>query len=113
MDRSIPAGIPPEECDAQNIVLSGSALVWNFTLAAATDLQRHSEILKETLRALSAVYPPTNMTISPAEKTILGGSLLPVPPLLRILMNASRSWYLPPGIGPAGPRIAVLIADRT
>jgi acetyl esterase len=58
-----------------------------------------------------AFYPPTNMSIAPADKVPPGGSPLAVPPLLRTIMSAFRAAYLPPGVDPADPRISVVNAE--
>lgn len=102
----------PTEYDTQNIVLSGFSSGGNLALAAASHLEnQRSQVLNKAIRAVAVFYPPTNMTVSPAEKRTLDGSLPPVPPVLRILMNAFRSSYLPPGVDPADPRISVIGAD--
>ncbi|KAI1839479.1 hypothetical protein JX266_014310 [Neoarthrinium moseri] len=101
----------PTEYDSRNIVLSGFSSGGNLALAAASNLERQSKILSDVIRAVAVFYPPTNMTIPPAEKRTSDGSLPPIPPVLGIIMNAFRSSYLPPGVDPADPRASVLVAD--
>lgn len=91
------------------IVLSGFSSGGNIALAAATNLAR--QLPEKTIRGVVAFYPPTDMTVLPAEKRLLDGSLPPVPAVLGIIMNAFRSSYLPPGTNAADPRISVQNAD--
>lgn len=91
------------------IVLSGFSSGGNIALAAATSMAQH--LPKNAIRGVVAFYPPTNMTIPPAEKKLLDGSLPAVPAVLGVLMNAFRSAYMPPGVDPADPRLSVLNAD--
>jgi acetyl esterase/lipase len=51
------------------------------------------------------------MTIPPAEKKAVDGSLPTIPALLAVIMNAFRTSYIPPGVDPADPRMSVLTAD--
>ncbi|KZL70636.1 esterase lipase [Colletotrichum incanum] len=102
----------PTEYDTQNIVLSGFSSGGNLALAAASNLKKQQScVLDKPIRAIAVFYPPTNMTILPAEKRTVDGSLPPIPPILGVLMNTFRSSYLPPGVDPADPRISVLAAD--
>ncbi|KAL0937971.1 esterase lipase [Colletotrichum truncatum] len=102
----------PAEYDTQNIVLSGFSSGGNIALAASSNLKkRNSDILNKSIRGVAVFYPPTNMTIPPTEKRTIDGSLPPVPSVLRVLMNAFRSSYLPPGVDPSDPRNSVLFAD--
>jgi acetyl esterase/lipase len=100
----------PGEYDAENIVLSGFSSGGNLALAAAAH-SKQSKIPPKTIRAVSVFYPPTNMTISPAEKRTVDGSLPAIPAPLAIIMNAFRSSYIPPGVDPADPRMSILEAD--
>jgi acetyl esterase/lipase len=100
----------PDKYDAENIVLSGFSSGANLALAAAANPEQ-SKIPNKAIRAVSVFYPPTNMTIPPADKRAADGSLPTIPALLGSIMNAFRTSYMPPGVDPADPRISVLMAD--
>jgi acetyl esterase/lipase len=100
----------PDKYDAKNIVLSGFSSGANLALAASANPEQ-SKIPKNAIRAVSVFYPPTNMTIAPAEKRTVDGSLPNIPTPLAIIMSAFRTSYMPPGVDPTNPRLSVLMAD--
>jgi acetyl esterase/lipase len=100
----------PEEYDARNIVLSGFSSGGNIALAASCNSPQ-STLGKDAVRAVLAFYPPTNMTVASGDKRALDGATPSPPALLKTIMSAFRSSYLPPGVDPADPRISVINAD--
>ena len=100
----------PDEYDPGNIVLSGFSSGANLALAAAGNPD-HSKIPSKAIRAVLVFYPPTNMTVHPADKKLPDGSLPDIPPVLRIMMSAFRDSYISPGVDPANPRLSVINAD--
>jgi len=100
----------PDKYDPENIVLSGFSSGGNLALAAAANPEL-SKIPNKAIRAVAVFYPPTNMTVAPADKRPVDGSLRTIPALLGIIMNAFRTSYMPAGVDPADPRLSVLMAD--
>ncbi|KAK6219463.1 hypothetical protein LQW54_002195 [Pestalotiopsis sp. IQ-011] len=101
----------PGAYDADSLVLCGFSSGGNLALAAAADLERRAKIPHGAVRAVAAFYPPTNMTVHPADKKTLDGALPAIPPLLRFFMSTFSAAYLPPGVDPSDPRASVLEAD--